>query len=385
MIDSRDYLTFTNRDEWRSWLKSNHDRATEAWLVLYKKGTRQPSLSIAEAQEEALCFGWIDHMSKSLDASRYLLRFTPRRAGSIWSITNIRRVERLIEAGLMTEAGLEKIAEAQQNGQWEAAIASKLALAGSCLELTKSLLQKYMFRLAGSTECQHVAQEIAAILEKSCDEVALESFKLHPKALWYVGKVIAITYVLAVLGWIIGGRYLYVASLLCLIGIVYGLVQYVFYGRLFDWLFRSSEGYNVSGYLEPAGSVKQQVVVVGHHDSPYIFSFLAQFQRLAFIPLLMGIVAYLIVSASTFIASFHQISSGHNTGLHGLPLWLASAGAAFALPLFCMMSKKRSPGAGDNLNGTSIAITLSRYFHGRKQKGSSLEQTRLLFLQTGRR
>lgn len=144
MIDGRVQLTFTDRDEWRSWLKSNHDRATEAWLVLYKKGTRQPSLSIDEAQEEALCFGWIDHMSKSLDGSRYTLRFTPRRAGSIWSITNIRRVARLIKAGLMTEAGLKKIAEAHQNGQWAAAIARERT------ELVPTDLEKALRRRKGA-------------------------------------------------------------------------------------------------------------------------------------------------------------------------------------------------------------------------------------------
>ena len=117
------HLSFTTRNQWRSWLKTHHHQAKEALLVLYKKGTRTPSLALAEAQEEALCFGWIDHISRSIDGSRYSLRFTPRRAGSIWSITNIRRVRRLIEAGLMTEAGLQKVREAQQNGQWEAAIA----------------------------------------------------------------------------------------------------------------------------------------------------------------------------------------------------------------------------------------------------------------------
>jgi uncharacterized protein YdeI (YjbR/CyaY-like superfamily) len=65
------------------------------------------------AQEEALCFGWIDQLSRSLDSSRFLL----------WSITNIRRVERLIQAGRMTEAGLEKVVEAKRNGQWAAALA----------------------------------------------------------------------------------------------------------------------------------------------------------------------------------------------------------------------------------------------------------------------
>jgi uncharacterized protein YdeI (YjbR/CyaY-like superfamily) len=115
-------LTFRSRPEWRSWLESHHRRATEAWLVLHKKGVREGSLTLDEAVEEALCFGWIDGRLKSLDSCRYSLRFTPRRANSIWSIRNIRRVERLIREGLMTDAGLEKVAEARQSGQWDAAI-----------------------------------------------------------------------------------------------------------------------------------------------------------------------------------------------------------------------------------------------------------------------
>lgn len=115
-------LTFTSRTEWRSWLESHHRRATEAWLVFYKKGVREGSLTLDEAVEEALCFGWIDGRLKSLDSFRYSLRFSPRRVNSVWSITNIRRVEGLIREGLMTEAGLEKVAEARQSGQWDAAI-----------------------------------------------------------------------------------------------------------------------------------------------------------------------------------------------------------------------------------------------------------------------
>ena len=125
MTDDRELLSFISRDEWRSWLKSHYDRATEGWLVLYKKGVREATLTLDEAQEEALCFGWTDVKSKSIDSSRYSLRFTPRKAGSLWSISNIHRVERLIAAGLMTEAGWEKVAEAHQNGQWDAAVRSE--------------------------------------------------------------------------------------------------------------------------------------------------------------------------------------------------------------------------------------------------------------------
>jgi uncharacterized protein YdeI (YjbR/CyaY-like superfamily) len=120
--DDRKLLAFTGRGQWRGWLESHHREAGEAWLVLYKKGIREGSLTLDEAVEEALCFGWIDGKLRSLDAERYSLRFSPRRANSVWSVSNIRRVERLTQEGLMTEAGLEKIAEGHQSGQWDAAI-----------------------------------------------------------------------------------------------------------------------------------------------------------------------------------------------------------------------------------------------------------------------
>ncbi len=122
VADDRRLLSVTSRAEWRSWLASHHDQASEAWLLLNKAGGREPPLSLHAVQEEALCFGWVDVMNKRIDDSHYALRFTPRRAGSAWSISNIRRVETLITAGLMTAAGLKAVAEAHQNGQWEAAL-----------------------------------------------------------------------------------------------------------------------------------------------------------------------------------------------------------------------------------------------------------------------
>jgi uncharacterized protein YdeI (YjbR/CyaY-like superfamily) len=117
----RELLTFRDRTEWRNWLEAHHQSADEAWLLLHKKGVRQATLSLDEAVREALCFGWIDGKLRSLDKERYSLRFTPRRPDSVWSINNVRRVKELISEGLMTDAGLRKVAEACQSGQWEAA------------------------------------------------------------------------------------------------------------------------------------------------------------------------------------------------------------------------------------------------------------------------
>lgn len=112
---------FANRAEWRAWLEANHATAKEVWPVLYKKHTGKAGLSLDEAVEEALCFGWIDGLLKPVDAEKYVLRFTPRRSGCTWSETNRRRARKLVRQGLMTEAGLAKIAEAKKSGQWQRA------------------------------------------------------------------------------------------------------------------------------------------------------------------------------------------------------------------------------------------------------------------------
>jgi len=114
-------LNFTNRDEWRAWLEENHHTAKEAWLVHYKKHAGKPGLSLEEAVEEALCFGWIDGVMHRIDDEKFALRYSPRKKGSIWSETNKRRVRKLIKQGRMTEAGLAQVKEAKANGQWRAA------------------------------------------------------------------------------------------------------------------------------------------------------------------------------------------------------------------------------------------------------------------------
>ncbi len=122
MSDDRDILRFTDRHEWRGWLQVNHRICSEAWLVIYKKHAADKGLSLNEAIEEALCYGWIDGTLKPIDDETYSLRFTLRKKNSLWAISNIRRVERLTESDLMTEAGLAAVREAQQNGQWEQAL-----------------------------------------------------------------------------------------------------------------------------------------------------------------------------------------------------------------------------------------------------------------------
>ncbi len=120
MVTIDKQIHFTNRHDWRTWLEANYATAIEVWLIHYKKHTGKPGLSLEEAVEEALCFGWIDGVLKPIDNEKYALRYSPRRRGSVWSEVNKRRVRKLIRQGLMTEAGLAQVKEAKANGEWRA-------------------------------------------------------------------------------------------------------------------------------------------------------------------------------------------------------------------------------------------------------------------------
>ena len=99
-------LYASSREEWRSWLKKNHAKAEEVWLVYYKKHTGKSSINYTDSVEEALCFGWIDGIKKRIDEEKYTHRFTPRKAKSKWSPLNIRLAKKMIKEGKMTQKGL---------------------------------------------------------------------------------------------------------------------------------------------------------------------------------------------------------------------------------------------------------------------------------------
>ena len=98
---------FANPEAFRRWLAKNHARIEELWVGFHKKATGKPSITWPEAVDQALCFGWIDGLRKSVDDESYMIRFTPRKARSIWSAINLRRFAALREQGLIESVGLD--------------------------------------------------------------------------------------------------------------------------------------------------------------------------------------------------------------------------------------------------------------------------------------
>jgi uncharacterized protein YdeI (YjbR/CyaY-like superfamily) len=125
VIAPQDTFFAADRAAWREWLAAHHRERTQVWLVIHKKHVQEPSVSYDEAVEEALCWGWIDGLTNRWDERSYAVRFTPRKPASVWSESNVARVERLIAEGRMTPAGMALVDEAKRRGTWDHAASGR--------------------------------------------------------------------------------------------------------------------------------------------------------------------------------------------------------------------------------------------------------------------
>lgn len=121
-------LYVADRKHWRQWLSEHYATEAGIWFIFYKKETFKPTVDYEDAVEEALCFGWIDSIIKKVDEEKYVRKFTPRKDQSIWSQLNKKRIDKMIQQGRMTEAGLAKVKAAKKSGVWDQETRSRLPI-----------------------------------------------------------------------------------------------------------------------------------------------------------------------------------------------------------------------------------------------------------------
>ncbi|WP_068923653.1 YdeI/OmpD-associated family protein [Planobispora rosea] len=114
-------MHFPDAARWEAWLAEHHGDDGGVWLKIAKKGSPVAAVTIGQALDVALCYGWIDSQRKSCDEHCFLQRYSRRRKGSPWSRENVERVEALTAAGRMRPPGLAEVAAARADGRWEAA------------------------------------------------------------------------------------------------------------------------------------------------------------------------------------------------------------------------------------------------------------------------
>lgn len=113
-----EYYCPKNKQEWRAWLEINHIKQQAVWLIFYKKKSPNYNLSWSESVDEALCFGWIDSVKKTIDSEKYIQYFSKRKAKSNWSKVNKDKIESLGKQGLIKKAGYESVEIAKKNDSW---------------------------------------------------------------------------------------------------------------------------------------------------------------------------------------------------------------------------------------------------------------------------
>jgi uncharacterized protein YdeI (YjbR/CyaY-like superfamily) len=124
VVDPEKVREFVDAASFHAWLSEHHDLWDEVWIKMHKVGSGRPSITIKEAVDVVLCWGWIDAICKGYDEQSYLQRFTPRGRKSIWSQVNVDNVARLIAEGRMTPHGLRHVEAAKADGRWDRAYRS---------------------------------------------------------------------------------------------------------------------------------------------------------------------------------------------------------------------------------------------------------------------
>ena len=245
--------------------------------------------------------------------------------------------------------------------------------------LTRRVLYVCGARLAGSFACRKAAEIIGKEIGEVTGRADIEEFSVHPTSFLGFIRVAVISYLVSTILLYFG--YVIPALAGYLLAVLIAASQFIFYWELFDPFFKKRTGYNVAGVLEPAGEVKQQIILSGHHDSAYEFNFLSHMPKLYSFRIILSFAPVIIVFVMTIIWLVLRTLHGTDPGFAPWLRYGALIALVFVLPGYFFTAREGVPGAGDNMIATAIAIELGRLFRDPGKTGRSiLKNTRLIIL-----
>ncbi len=127
--DGLEIIECKSQQQWHDWLAKHYSQTQGVWLLHAKKASGKKTVSYSEALDEAICYGWIDSLKQTFNEAYYKQKYTPRRAKSVWSKTNVAKAEQFIKEGKMQPSGLAVIEAAKTNGEWARAYDSSNTMA----------------------------------------------------------------------------------------------------------------------------------------------------------------------------------------------------------------------------------------------------------------
>ncbi|MDD3366642.1 MAG: M28 family peptidase [Sphaerochaetaceae bacterium] len=252
----------------------------------------------------------------------------------------------------------------------------------NALEMVTSLIERFGSRLSGSSACLDTARVLADELRPHCDRVESEAFSLHPNAFLGWIRIMVVLYPLALICFWLSLSY--IALILTVSGILIMVYEFFLYRQVIDRWFPKVTGKNVYGIIEPEHSVERTVVFSGHHDSARVFNFLTHKPHLYVIRISVGLGAYFALTLAALIQTIVHLVGGKffSFGFPSIFFVLCAIVLTIALPwvlqLWFFASNKGTPGAGDNLISSAMAVQLARYFRQNADNGSPLRNTRVV-------
>ena len=252
--------------------------------------------------------------------------------------------------------------------------------AQDAIKITDEILSETGPRLTGSESCQKAGDILQSLLEPFCDTSVKEPFKCSRDAFLFFIPFFAVTYFVAFLMLLRGGTWILGANLCIIAGAFVGLFEFVFYKEVLDVFFKKVRCNNIVGTINPKNKIKQTIILSGHYDSPYVFRFLNQHQKLYKIRVIINIGFYIILAGLTVWSGIQFLFYSNIVETHVFVNWFLAIGAISMSQFLFFTSKQVSPGAGDNLIVPGILVKLAELLSQKKMKGDGLETTQLIFL-----
>ena len=247
--------------------------------------------------------------------------------------------------------------------------------AQSALNLTAEIIDEFGPRLTGPPSCKKAGERLKAELKKSCTKTTSEAFQCSRDAFLYFIRYFSISYLGTFICLIAGGDWTILAAVLTSFGCIMAICEFVFYKEFIDPLFKKTDGYNISGTIEPTAEVQQSIIISGHYDSPHVFRFLNKNQKLYKLRVIITTGLYFLITATSLWTSYQWITQPGSFEINKELIYILGFGVIFMLQYFFFVSWDVSPGAGDNLISSAIAIKLADHF-----SIQNLTHTLLVFL-----
>lgn len=246
----------------------------------------------------------------------------------------------------------------------------------AAMELTKEVTTRWTARLAGSEACLACGDYLKEQLGTFCDQTDSQEFQVRPGAFLGYIRINIVLFFLSLIALYV--QYIGLATALASLALLITVLEFFIYKEFVDFLFPLKKGQNVFGQIEPSGEVKQQIIISAHHDSAHIFNFLENEPASYVRRVVGGTLSQLLLFLFSWLLLLLQLMGTPSLTLHWVLTGILTVAGLSVWRLWFFYAKEGTPGAGDNLVCTALAMEVGKYFARQKMGGNSLQHTRIM-------